>query len=75
MRVALANDVEGIVAERGGASACATCHVFIDDRRIPPTSSIEDGMLEATAVPRERGSNARRGLAATDPTAQASLGQ
>ena len=56
MRAALANDVEGIVAECGGAAACATCHVFIDDPRVPPISAIEDEMLEATAVPREPGS-------------------
>lgn len=30
MEVARNNDVPGIVAECGGMSACATCHVFID---------------------------------------------
>lgn len=52
MRVALSNDVEGIVAECGGAAACATCHVFVDDPRVPSITPIEDEMLEATAVPR-----------------------
>ncbi|WP_043838075.1 2Fe-2S iron-sulfur cluster-binding protein [Muricoccus aerilatus] len=56
MRAALSNDVEGIVAECGGAAACATCHVFVDDPRVPPVTPIEDEMLEATAVPREPGS-------------------
>ena len=30
MQTAVANNVAGIVAECGGAMACATCHVYID---------------------------------------------
>ena len=53
MRAAMLNDVDGILAECGGAAACATCHVFIaDDARLPPRTDLEDDMLEATAVPR-----------------------
>jgi 2Fe-2S ferredoxin len=53
MRAAIMNDVEGILAECGGAAACATCHVFIEPNpAVPPLSEIEDEMLDATAVPR-----------------------
>ena len=31
MQVALAGNVEGIVAECGGAMMCATCHVYVAD--------------------------------------------
>ncbi len=31
MKIALANDVRGIVADCGGELACATCHVKLDE--------------------------------------------
>ena len=52
MRAAMLNDVEGILAECGGAAACATCHVFVTPvPGLPPRSALEDDMLDATAVP------------------------
>jgi 2Fe-2S ferredoxin len=38
-----------IVAECGGACACATCHVYVDDAwfdRLPPRSEFETEMLD-----------------------------
>jgi 2Fe-2S ferredoxin len=55
MRTAIENDVVGIVAECGGAAACATCHVYVDPGllgRFPRPSEIEDDMLEGTAAER-----------------------
>ena len=49
METAIDNDVEGIVAECGGACSCATCHVYVDpawlDKLAPPDAQ-EDGMLD-----------------------------
>ena len=57
MRAAVTNDIEGILAECGGAAACATCHVFLAPQAgLPPRSSVEDDMLDQTAVPRQEGS-------------------
>ncbi|HEX7442161.1 MAG TPA: 2Fe-2S iron-sulfur cluster-binding protein [Caldimonas sp.] len=52
MRTAIENDIEGIVAECGGAAACATCHVYVEPefaRRFARPNEIEDEMLESTA--------------------------
>jgi ferredoxin, 2Fe-2S len=50
------NNVTGIVADCGGACACSTCHVYIDEawvERMPPLSEIEKDMLEFAAEPVE----------------------
>lgn len=46
--------INGIVAECGGACACATCHVKVADpwaARVPPPSVDEQDMLGCTATP------------------------
>lgn len=53
MRAAVTNDVPEIVAECGGAAACATCHAYIAPHPgLLPPSELEDEMLEMTAEPR-----------------------
>ncbi len=55
MMAAVAEDVDGIVAECGGSLMCATCHVYVDDAfadRLPDMSPDEHEMLEATACER-----------------------
>lgn len=50
MRGALNKMVRGIVGECGGALACATCHVYVDDAwaaRVGPPSEMEAQMLES----------------------------
>ena len=55
MEAAVDNGIEGIVAECGGACACATCHSYIDEAwlaKLPPMEDMEDAMLDA-ALDRE----------------------
>jgi 2Fe-2S ferredoxin len=50
MEVAIDNNVAGIVAECGGACACATCHTYVAEAwldKLPAISDMEDGMLDA----------------------------
>lgn len=59
MRIALAHQLGGIVAECGGNCACATCHVYLDDAtaaQLPPPSEHEADMLDFTAAERLPGS-------------------
>ncbi len=49
MIVAKNNNLQGILAECGGACSCATCHVHIDPfwvDRLPPKEVLEEEMLE-----------------------------
>ena len=62
MQAAIANGVEGIVAECGGSASCATCHVYVDDaflRLLPEIGEIEGEMLDFAAS--ERLENSRLG--------------
>ena len=50
MEGAINNQIDGIVAECGGACACATCHSYIDEAwmdKVPPMDDMEDSMLDA----------------------------
>jgi 2Fe-2S ferredoxin len=54
MEGALHNSVPGIDANCGGACACATCHVYVDERwlaKLPHSSDVEASMLEFTCDP------------------------
>jgi ferredoxin, 2Fe-2S len=49
MEGAVKNGVPGIDADCGGACACATCHVYVDDAWLEKTgspSSMEQSMLD-----------------------------
>ena len=55
MEVARQHGIRGIVAQCGGACACATCHVYVAPEwlaRLPPPEEIEEGMLECALEPR-----------------------
>ncbi len=50
MEGAINNNIDGIVAECGGACACATCHSYIDEAwldKMPEMEDMEDSMLDA----------------------------
>ena len=49
MENAIANSVPGIEAECGGACACATCHVYVDDQfadAVGSPEAMEEDMLD-----------------------------
>jgi 2Fe-2S ferredoxin len=49
METALRNGVPGIEAECGGACACATCHVYVDEAwldKLPKAEQMEEDMLD-----------------------------
>lgn len=49
MEAAVAANVPGIDAECGGACACATCHVYVDEawtERLPTKTELEIKMLD-----------------------------
>ena len=55
MQTAMANDIDGIVAECGGSAMCATCHVYVDEAyidQLEPISEIEEEMLDSAASER-----------------------
>lgn len=52
MQTAVANNVDGIVAECGGSMMCATCHVYVADdwqSAVGPASGDERAMLDFAA--------------------------
>jgi 2Fe-2S ferredoxin len=56
METALEHGVQGIVAQCGGACACATCHLYVAPAwfdKLPPREEMEEGMLECAWEPRD----------------------
>jgi 2Fe-2S ferredoxin len=55
MEVARQHAVPGILAQCGGACACATCHVYVEPAglaKLPPPEDMEQGMLETAWEPK-----------------------
>ncbi len=49
MEGAVQNNIPGIDADCGGSCACATCHVYVDEKwfdKIPKKESAEEDMLD-----------------------------
>lgn len=56
MQGAVDNMIDGILAECGGACACATCHCYVDDAwkdKMPAVESSEQDLLEAVVDPKD----------------------
>jgi 2Fe-2S ferredoxin len=60
MLAAVENGIPGIDADCGGALACATCHIYVDDKwldSVPESDIMEELMLDCVAA--ARNSNSR----------------
>ncbi len=56
MQGAVDNMIDGILADCGGACACATCHCYVDEQwlnTIPTAEAAELDMLEAVIDPKK----------------------
>lgn len=55
MEAAIKNSIPGIEAECGGACACATCHVYVDDawqEKVGGPEIMEEDMLDFAFEPK-----------------------
>ena len=56
MEGAIQNDIPGIDADCGGSMACATCHVYVDDKwldKIPKAEDAEIDMIDMAFEPKK----------------------
>ena len=56
MEGAIQNNVPGIDADCGGACACATCHVYVDEKwfeKLPKKEITEEDMLDMAYEPKK----------------------
>ena len=56
MEGAIQNNVEGIDADCGGSMACATCHVYVEEKwldRIPKAEEAEVDMIDMAFEPKK----------------------
>ena len=55
MEGAIQNNIPGIDADCGGSMACATCHVYVDEKwfnKLPNKESAEEDMLDMAFEPK-----------------------
>ena len=56
MEGAIQNDVAGIDADCGGSMACATCHVYVEEKwldKIPKAEDAEEDMIDMAFEPKK----------------------
>ena len=56
MEGAIQKDIPGIDADCGGAMACATCHVYVEDKwvdKIPKPEDAENDMIDMAFEPKK----------------------
>ena len=59
MEGAIQNDISGIDADCGGSMACATCHVYVEDKWLNKLSKQEDGEVDMIDMAFEPKKNSR----------------
>ena len=81
MEGAIQNDIPEIDADCGGSMACATCHVYVEEKRldkIPKAEDAEVDMIDMAVEPKKNSrlscqlivSNELEGLTVTTPSKQ-----
>ena len=81
MEGAIQNNIEGIDADCGGSMACATCHVYVEEKwldKIPKAEEAEVDMIDMAFDPKKNSrlscqliiSNELDGLKVTTPEKQ-----
>ena len=56
MEGAIQNDISGIDADCGGSMACATCHVYVEEKwlnKIPKAEEAEEDMIDMAYEPKK----------------------
>ena len=69
MATAVRNGVPGIIAECGGNSSCATCHVWVSAEFVPlvgPPGDMEEDLLDMAVSERRPGSRLSCQIRVTD---------
>lgn len=61
MQIALANGIDGILGECGGACSCATCHCYLDDEHYALASAPKAGERDMLDCVLEPGPTSRLG--------------
>ena len=59
MEGAIQNNVPGIDADCGGSMACATCHVYVEEKWLDKLSKAEDGEVDMIDMAFEPKKNSR----------------
>ena len=56
MEGAIQNEIPGIDADCGGSMACATCHIYVDEKwlnKIPQAEEAEEDMIDMAFEPKK----------------------
>ena len=59
MEGAIQNNIPGIDADCGGSMACATCHVYVEEKWLDKLSKAEDGEIDMIDMAFEPKKNSR----------------
>ena len=59
MEGAIQNDIPGIDADCGGSMACATCHVYVEEKWLDKLPKVDDGEIDMIDMAFEPKKNSR----------------